>query len=163
MRRHVLIESLFWTAFATAILGNPAAAAPSPGPASNAAPQGDLKKFQPRYPKTAQHAQYVVEVNARGQVSGVRSGTHSQDPRFDIVTHGNVVQTFIRRGDGKAISGLYRVSYDYDPRTQLVKRSVALLHAGGVNAKAPGLVDAFAQASQSSNLKAQAAQKQPGR
>jgi len=158
--RHVLIVGCLGAALATAILGSASVAAPSPGPAAPApAPQSDLTKFQPRYPKTPQQTRYVVEVNAKGQVSGVRSGTRSTDPRFDAVTHGNVVQTFIRRSDGKAISGLYRVSYDYDPKTQLVKRTVALLHAGGVNATAPGLVDVYAEASQRAALKAQAAQK----
>jgi hypothetical protein len=135
-------------------------AASTPRPAASPAPQIDLTKFRPLYPKAAQHTKYVVEVNAKGQVSGVRSAARSKDKRFDAVTFGNVVQTFIRRNDGKAISGLYRVSYDYDPKTQLVKRSVALLRAGGVNAAALGLVNVYAEASQRNAAKAQAALKQ---
>jgi hypothetical protein len=96
-------------------------------------------------PKVGHHARYIVEVNAKGQVSGVRSRIPSKDQTFDAITYGNVVQTFIRRSDGRAIAGVYRVAYDYDPKTGLVKRSVKLIQAGGVDASALGLVDVFRQ------------------
>ena len=131
-------------ALGTAILARPCLAASTPSPGASGSARADVSKYRSRFPKTPQHAQYDVEVNSKGQVSKVRSGTHSHDPRFDQVTYGNVVQTFIRRSDGQAISGLYRVSYDYDPKTQLVHRSVALIHTGGVDAAAPGLVEIFA-------------------
>jgi hypothetical protein len=134
---------LLAAALATAILGRPCLAASTPSPGAIGSAPADVSKYRSQFPKTPQHTQYVVEVNRKGQVSKVRSGTHSHDPRFDQVTFGNVVQTFIRRSDGLAISGLYRVSYDYDPKTQLVHRSVALIHAGGVDAAAPGLVQVF--------------------
>lgn len=130
-------------ALATAILGRPCLAASTPSPRAIGSAPADVTKYRSRFPKTPQRAQYVVEVNRKGQVSNVRSATHSHDPRFDQVTFGNVVQTFIRRSDGFAISGLYRVSYDYDPKTQLVHRSVEQIHAGGVDAAAPGLVQVF--------------------
>jgi len=118
----------------------PAAAAPRPSPL----PAGDLSKFRAVAPKQAQHTEFVVEVNQKGQVSKVRSGKHSHDKRFDAITYGNVVQTFIRTREGKSIPGLYLLSYDYDPASLLVHRSVKQLQAGGVNAAAPGIVEVFA-------------------
>jgi len=115
-----------------------------------------LSAYGARYPKAPQHVRYLVEVNRKGQVSKVRSGTRSQDARFDSITYGNVIQTFIRRSDGRAISGLFRVSYDYNPKTQNVTRSVALLQAGGVNAAAPGLVDVVAEMNRRNKEKFQA-------
>jgi len=156
--RHVVVQSALCALFAGAILGTPCSAAPPPEPTPN---PGDIAKFRSNYPKTPQHSDFLVEVNDRGQVSKVRSGTHSKDPRFDAVTYGNVIQTFVRRSDGRAISGLFRVSYDYDPKSEMVRRSVALVHAGGVNAKAPGLVTVFAEASEHNARAGQtAAQKQ---
>ena len=48
---------------------------------------------------------------------------------FDLVTP-----------DGQAIAGTYRLAYDYAPKTKNVRRSVALLHAGGVDPSAQGAV-----------------------
>jgi hypothetical protein len=120
--------------------GAPAAAAPPPTPL----PAGDLSKFRAQAPKQAQHTEFVVEVNQKGQVSKVRSGKHSHDARFDAITYGNAVQTFIRTQSGKSIPGIYQLSYDYDPKSLLVRRTVKQLRAGGVNAAAPGIVDVFA-------------------
>lgn len=89
------------------------------------------------------HARYIVEVNAKGQVSKVRFRARSRDPRFDAITYGNVVQIFVRRSDGRAIAGVYRVSYDYNPKTQLVQRHVRLIRSGGVDSSALGLVDVY--------------------
>ena len=38
---------------------------------------------------------------------------------------------WIRRPDGSAEVGLYRISYDYDPKTHGVTRRIALVSAGG--------------------------------
>jgi len=89
----------------------------------------------------AQHTEFVVEVNAKGQVTRVRSGTASKDPAFNTLTYGNALQAFIRTADGRAISGLYRLTYDYDPHDRMVSRHVALIHAGGVNPSALGAVN----------------------
>ena len=43
-------------------------------------------------------------------------------------------------GIGTAVPGLYRLSYDYDPATKQVRRTVALIKAGGVDPNAPGIV-----------------------
>jgi hypothetical protein len=127
-------------ALGIALWATPAAAAPRPTPL----PAGDLSKFRAQAPKLAQHTEFVVEINEKGQVSKVRSGKHSHDARFDAITYGNAVQAFIRTREGKAIPGVYRLSYDYDPKSLLVRRSVTQLSAGGVNASAPGMVDVYA-------------------
>jgi hypothetical protein len=97
-------------------------------------------------PKTAEHSAYVIEVNGKGQVSKVRSSVSSGNQQFDAMTYGNVIQTFVRKPDGTAVAGVYRMNYDYDPKTKNVKRSVTLLQTGGVNANAVGLVDRMAEA-----------------
>jgi len=126
-------------------------------PSGKKPPAGDLKAFKPRYPTRAQHTEFVVEVNGKGQVSRVRSGKRAPDTNFSAITYGNVMQTFIRTPDGNAIAGTYKMSYDYEPKTQRVKRNVALLHAGGVNASAPGIVDVLAERNRKGAAKARPA------
>jgi hypothetical protein len=83
--------------------------------------------------------------NRKGQITRVRSGKESHDAAFNAITYGNALQAFIRTEDGDAVAGTYRLSYDYSPTTKMVKRSVELLHAGGVNPDAVGAVDDMAE------------------
>ena len=99
----------------------------------------------PKAPGVKLHSEYVVETNAKGQVTRVRSGKAAQDPNFNAMTYGNALQAFIRTTDDRSIAGVYRLSYDYDPKTQRVHRSVALIRKGGVNPKALGAVDVMVQ------------------
>jgi hypothetical protein len=92
----------------------------------------------PKLPDKPLHVQLQVEVNNRGQVVRVDHGTLSGDQAFDIMTLGNAMQMWIRKPDGSAIVGLYRVAYDYDPRTHKVQRSESLISTGGKWAKRPG-------------------------
>ena len=94
-----------------------------------------------RAPRTRQHCEFVVEVNRKGQVTRVRSGRTAHDPNFNAITYGNALQAFIRTPDGRAIAGVYRLTYDYNPADRSVRRGVELLHPGGVNPNAPGAVD----------------------
>jgi hypothetical protein len=126
-----------WLALASSV----AAAAPTPAPKASARP-GDLSKYRP---PAAEHTEFTLEVNAKGQVTKVDSARASKDRVFNTMTYGNVIQTFIRTPDGHAVSGLYRMSYDYDPKTQRIRRTVALIRAGGVDPKAPGAVAKMAQ------------------
>jgi hypothetical protein len=98
----------------------------------------------PHTPTTAVHTEFVVEVNRKGQVTRVKSGKSCPDLSFNAMTYGNALQAYIRTPDGRAISGVYRLAYDYDPRTKRVRRSVALLHAGGVDPNKLGAVDEMA-------------------
>lgn len=130
-------------ALAAFLAAGTAASAATPPPAAHPAPAPvpvDLRKVTPRQlaPKVKLHTEFVVEVNKLGQVTRVRSGRSCPDLRFNAQTYGNALQAFIRTPDGRAISGVYRLTYDYDPKTQKVRRDVALLWAGGVNANAEG-------------------------
>jgi hypothetical protein len=100
----------------------------------------DVTKIQPKalLPKTALHTEFVVEVNKLGQVTRVRSGKSCPNPTFNAQTYGNALQVFIRTPDGRAIPGVYRLTYDYSPKTTRVHREVALLWRGGVNPNAQG-------------------------
>jgi hypothetical protein len=110
------------------------------GAPSNAALQAHSTKSAARTPTTAVHTEFVVETNHLGQVTRVRSGTSSKDGAFNAMTYGNALQAFIRTETGRAIAGTYRLDYDYDPRRKAVRRSVALVRAGGVNPNARGAV-----------------------
>jgi hypothetical protein len=77
------------------------------------------------------HSEVVVEVNKKGQVVRVKSTKPSKVPSFNLKTYGNALQMWIRRPDGTAQVGLYRVTYDYDPKTESITRRVALISAGG--------------------------------
>jgi hypothetical protein len=111
------------------------AASPAPGPT-----RVDVTKVQPKalLPKSTLHVEWVVETNKLGQVTRVRSGKPSTDRTFNTQTYGNALQAFIRTPDGHAVSGIYRLTYDYNPKTTRVRRAVALIRAGGVNANAEG-------------------------
>jgi hypothetical protein len=104
-----------------------AGAAPSPVPIPS-----------PNLPNRALHSILEVEVNDRGQVVRIHGGQLSHDPVFDTMTIGNALQMWIRRPDGSAEVGLFRVSYDYDPHTHNVSRHIALISAGGRWAKESG-------------------------
>jgi hypothetical protein len=100
--------------------------------------------FVPHTPSTPVHTEFVVEVNRKGQVTRVRSGKSCPDLTFNAMTYGNALQAYIRTPDGRAISGLYRLAYDYNPKNKHVTRTVALLHAGGVDPDRLGAVDEMA-------------------
>ncbi len=114
-------------------------AARTPQPSATA-PSAE-RSFRPRVPSTPEHTEYVVEVNRKGQVTRIRSGKPSRDLAFNTMTYGNALQAYIRTTDGRALAGTYRLVYDYAPKTKNVHRSVALLHAGGVDPGAIGAVD----------------------
>ena len=97
-----------------------------------------------RTPAHAVHTEFVVEVNRKGQIARVRTGKSSPDSAFNTMTYGNALQAFIRTPDGRAVAGTYRLTYDFNPATQRVKRAVSLLRAGHVNPDAPGAVEAMA-------------------
>jgi hypothetical protein len=102
---------------------------------------------KPVLPKIPMHTEFIVEVNAKGQVVRVRSGksakectkqTQGQCLFFNAQTYGNVLQMWIRHPDGTAEVGLYKVTYDYDPKTHGVRRNVAIVSHGGNWGNKPG-------------------------
>lgn len=108
------------------------AATPSPSPA----PRRTIPP--PPFPKQKLHAEYVVEVNSKGQVVKVKSGKGTKYTTFNAQTYGNALQMWIRKQDGSAVVGLFRVTYDYDPVTHHVSRSIALVSKGGNWGNQPG-------------------------
>jgi hypothetical protein len=132
--------------FASAVV--PAAVTATP-----AAPQHPMQ-FTPHTPNAPVHTDFTVEVNGKGQVTRVRKGKSCPDLAFNAMTYGNALQTFIRTEDGRAIAGTYLLSYDFDPKTKLVRRSVALLKAGGVDSNRQGAVDEMAAIAHRSHGKA---------
>ena len=95
----------------------------------------------PVLPKVPLHTEFVVEVNAKGQVVRVKSGKSCKDLTFNAQTYGNVLQMWIRHPDGSAEVGLYKVTYDYNPKTHKVHRDVSLLRPGGTWGNAQGAAD----------------------
>lgn len=108
----------------------------------------------PHLPDVALHTQFNVEVNKLGQIVRVKSGKESPNPTFNAQTYGNVLQMWIRTPDGRAIVGMYRVDFDYNPKTHIVSRHVKLLYAGGDWANGQGAAN---QMLDLSNREAQAA------
>lgn len=93
----------------------------------------------PTYPTKPLHVELQVEVNDHGQVVRVPHGTLSGNHAFDFMTLGNAMQMWIRHPDGTAQVGLYRVTYDYNPKTHNITRhDPTLIKAGGNWAKKPG-------------------------
>jgi hypothetical protein len=114
-----------------------AAATPSPSPSPKATPH---KNVVPKLPPIPLHSEFTVEVNDKGQVVRVKTakGTGNVAPFFNAQTYGNVLQMWIRHPDGTAETGLYKVTYDYDPKTHKIHRGITLLQAGGDWANAKG-------------------------
>jgi len=120
MRR---LRSVFLLASALLAFPMAAAAASKPAPAAT-----------PKLPAKPLHVDLQVEVNKLGQVVRVPHGNLSGNAGFDTMVMGNALQMWIRDQRGKTITavvGLYRVYYDYDPRTHAVKRKIALIKRGG--------------------------------
>jgi len=111
-------------------------ATPTPHPATRI----DLTKIQSKslLPKHAEHTDYLVQINKLGQVTKITGAHRSDNPTFNAQTAGNAIQTFIRTPDGHVILGTYRLTYDYDPKTERVRRDVSLVRQGGVNPDAKG-------------------------
>jgi hypothetical protein len=135
-RRFALALGLAFAAVTAGAGPATAGAAPAPQPAPAVA----------AVPDKPEHTEFTVETNAKGQVTRVRSGKPSPDPAFNAMTYGNALQAFIRTDDGRAVAGVFRLTYDYDPASKRVRRGVALIHAGGVDPSALGAVDAMAAA-----------------
>ncbi len=111
-----------------------------------AAPTLPPRMHVPQQPTSALETQFIVETNAKGQVTRVRSGKSSPNSKFNVMTYGNALQTFIRKADGSAVAGTFRLIYDYSPATHMVERHVVLVREGGVNPNAIGAVQEMMEA-----------------
>lgn len=132
----------FWAAAAAVVLAviampNGVSATPTPGPQTTR-----IVIHLPKYPL---HSEVVVEVNKKGQVVRIKSVKPSKLLSFNYQTYGNALQMWIRKCHTEGSSntctaevGLYRVTYDYDPKTTNVTRHVAILSHGGSWGDEPG-------------------------
>jgi hypothetical protein len=111
--------------------------------AATPAPTATAKAMVPHppVPTVPLHTEFVVEVNAKGQVVRVKSAKGCKDLTYNAQTYGNVLQMWIRHPDGTAEVGLYRVTYDYDPKTKRVHRGIAIVQSGGSWANEEGAAD----------------------
>ncbi len=117
-------------------------------------------------PDVPLHTEVVVEVNKKGQVVRVKATKPCKIQSFNLQTYGNALQMWIRkcRTEGNTTSctaetGLYRVTYDYDPRTQSVTRRVALISAGGTWANDEGAANVMIEMAQKQAEAAEAAER----
>jgi hypothetical protein len=108
---------------------------PTTPPAGNSLTKAQMEAM---LPKSALHTAFVVSTNKLGQVTNAKAKTLSKNANFNVQTYGNALQMYIRTSPTTAISGLYTITYDYDPKTRKIARGVALVHAGGVDANAKG-------------------------
>jgi hypothetical protein len=140
MRLPVLVAAAVLAASSVASAATPAPRASAPAAHATAPARINVESLQPKslFPKVALHTEMVVEVNKLGQVSRVRSIKPSKDVPFNTHVYGNALQTFIRTDDGNVVLGSYRLTYDYDPKTQHIRRQVALVSRGGVDPERKG-------------------------
>jgi hypothetical protein len=132
----------------------PALSAPTPKPSAAPHPARSAPVHLPNIPL---HTEVVVEVNKKGQVVRVKSTKPCKVPSFNVQTFGNALQMWIRHPDGTAQVGLYRVTYDYDPKTTEVTRRVALVSTGGSWADDPGAADVMINHARQQAIEAQKA------
>jgi hypothetical protein len=109
----------------------------------------------PRLPKIPLHTEVTVEVNSHGQVVRVTSTKPCKVQSFNLQTFGNALQMWIRRPDGTAQVGLYRVTYDYDPKTQNVARHISVVKLGGDWGNKPGAATVMVEHARQQALEAQ--------
>jgi hypothetical protein len=124
-----LLATLCLAVTAPALAATPTPS-PSPHASGSAAPKVvAIPKVHP--PAVPLHTEFVVEVNKKGQVVKAKSGKASKSPLFNAQTYGNVLQMWIRHPDGSADVGLFRVTYDYNPKDHSVTRNIELISLGG--------------------------------
>jgi hypothetical protein len=140
MRLPVFVLAAVLAASGIASAATPAPHAAAPAPSAAAPARINVEKLQPKslFPKVKLHTEMIVEVNKLGQVSRVRSIKPSKDIPFNTHAYGNALQAFIRTPDGNVVVGSYRLTYDYDPKTQRIHRDVALVKEGGVDPNRKG-------------------------
>jgi hypothetical protein len=140
MRLPILVAAAVLAASSIASAATPAPRASAPASRATTPARINVESLQPKslFPKVALHTEMIVEVNKLGQVSRVRSIKPSKDVPFNTHVYGNALQTFIRTDDGNVVLGSYRLTYDYDPKTQHIRRQVALVGRGGVDPERKG-------------------------
>src|SRR6185312_16358802 len=98
---------------------------------------------QIKLPTVPLHTEYLVEVNKKGQVVKSKPSKLSKLETFNLMTYGNTLQMWMRKRDNTATVGLFRVTFDYDPKTKKVARTVTLVTPGGSWAAQEGAATAM--------------------
>ena len=114
----------------------PAGAQTSPKPSGTPHPLPT-----PHLPTHPLHTEYLVEVNKKGQAVKVKPVLVSAMPGFNTMTFGNAQQMWIRKQDGSATVGTFKVWYDYDPKTHMISRNFSLVSTGGTWGDEEGLAN----------------------
>ncbi|HEY1976968.1 MAG TPA: hypothetical protein VGG89_10505 [Candidatus Baltobacteraceae bacterium] len=117
------------------LFGLPAwSSAATPPPATGGLPGMPQIKL----PTVPLRTEYLVEVNNKGQVVKSKPSKLSKLDTFNLMTYGNTLQMWIRKPDDTATVGLFRVTFDYDPKTRKVARNIELVTPGGNWGEEPG-------------------------
>ena len=117
----------YTVAFFVLLFGLPAlSSAATPPPAASVPGMPSIK-----LPTVPLHTEFLVEVNKKGQVVKSKPSKLSKLDTFNLQTYGNTLQMWIRKPDGSADVGTFRVSFDYDPKTRKVSRNITLVSLGG--------------------------------
>jgi len=103
------------------------------------------RQTPPPLPTVPEHTAFLAEVNAHGDVVRAKSTKLSNNQYINLITYGNVLQMFIKHPDGTADAGLYRVTFDYDPKTQKIARHYSIVSRGGSWANETGAYDSMMQ------------------
>jgi hypothetical protein len=152
-----LVRSAFRAAALCAafVVGTSVAAPAVTTPKPSAAPHPAHTPPAIKFPPMPLHTEVVVEVNKKGQVVRVKSTKPCKVQSFNVQTFGNALQMWIRRPDGTAQVGLYRVTYDYNPKTTQVTRRISLVSAGGSWANSEGAANVMIGIAHKQALEAQ--------
>lgn len=107
-------------------------AVPAVSAAATPPPSGSMAGMPAiKLPAVPLHTEFIVEVNKKGQVVKSKASKLSKVDTFNLQTYGNTLQMWIRKPDGSADVGTFRVSFDYDPKTKKVSRNITLVSLGG--------------------------------
>jgi len=128
---------------------------PSASPHASVSPHARVTIPPVHLPGEKLHTEYVVEVNKKGQVVRVKSGKGTKNTIFNTQTYGNALQMWIRKPDGTAVVGLYKVTYDYDPKNAKVSRNISLVSTGGDWGDQPGAASVMIDTARKEALEAQ--------
>ena len=145
----VFFFMLFAAPAAVLAAGTPAPSTPAPGSGQS------VSIPQIKLPTVPLHTEFLVEVNKKGQVVKSKASKLSKVDTFNVQTYGNSLQMWIRKPDGTATVGIFRVTYDYDPKTRKVDRNVAIVSVGGTWGDAEGAANVMYDTAQKEAAEAQ--------
>jgi hypothetical protein len=133
------------------------AATPSPKPTATPRVPKSVTITQPTVPL---HTEFLVKVNKKGQVVSSTAVVKCKSATVNTMTFGNSLQMWIRKADGTAEVGTYRVTYDYNPKAHTINRKISLVSAGGSWGDKPGAATSMMDTAKREYLEAQKKQQE---